>query len=234
MTGAKPKPPGQKRHRVKSPIEWREVPAARFEGAPALPKSPGAARGQEPPSPGRPLGSAGLQLWASAWKTCPKGTVDGESLLVLCEQMDERVALRLRVIRDQDWRERAGLRTVDAQIMAGLAALGMDCRQPGRMSQWPAETRKWWKAISSMPHCALWDDADWQFALDTATLAAAFHAGDLRLAHELRSRERIMGTTMDARRDLRIRYVSPDGGEVPAEEQASVTALAEYRKMVAG
>ena len=72
----------------------------------------------------------------------------------------------------------------------------------------PALTRRWWKVISRMPHCRLWAEADWQFALDNAIVAAAFHGGDLKVATELRQREKIMGTTADARRDLRIRYVS--------------------------
>jgi hypothetical protein len=79
---------------------------------------------------------------------------------------------------------------------------------------WPALTRKWWKVISRMPHCRLWSEADWQFAIDTAIIAAAFHGGDLRQATELRQREKILGTTADARRDLRIRYVTT--GDRPA------------------
>jgi len=77
-----------------------------------------------------------------------------------------------------------------------------------------------------MPHCILWDKSDWQFAKDTAIIAAAFHAGDLYRAQELRQREKVMGTTMDARRDLRIRYVEA----VPEEEREGVTAIEEYRR----
>lgn len=79
-----------------------------------------------------------------------------------------------------------------------------------------------------MPHCCLWDEADWQFAFDTALLAAAFHRGELRRATELRQRERIMGTTVDARRDLRIRYVDPKAIELPE----SVRAIDDYRRML--
>lgn len=45
-------------------------------------------------------------------------------------------------------------------------------------------------------------------------------------AAELRLRERAMGTTEDARRDLRIRYVSATPEE---QEDAGVTSLADYR-----
>jgi len=97
---------------------------------------------------------------------------------------------------------------------------------------WPVATKRWWKVVAAMPHCVLWADSDWQFALDTALIAKAFHEGDVRVATELRQREKIMGTTADARRDLRIRYVdaiAPTEGE----GAATVTALAEYRAMIA-
>jgi hypothetical protein len=91
---------------------------------------------------------------------------------------------------------------------------------------WPEATRQWWKVISRMPHCRLWAPGDWQFALDTALIAAAFHAGDIKQAVELRQREKVMGTTLDARRDLRIRYTEP----LPKEERLGVTAIADYRR----
>lgn len=77
-----------------------------------------------------------------------------------------------------------------------------------------------------MPHCALWRATDWQFALDTAFVHAHFIAGEMSRAAELRLRERAMGTTEDARRDLRIRYVSATPEE---QEDAGVTSLADYR-----
>lgn len=81
---------------------------------------------------------------------------------------------------------------------------------------WPAMTRKWWKAISTMPHCILWNDADWQFAMDTALIVAEFHDGDVKAAAEMRARDKLLGTTMDSRRDLRIRYIDPDAAEAVA------------------
>jgi hypothetical protein len=79
----------------------------------------------------------------------------------------------------------------------------------------PTETKRWWAVVSTMPHCALWTPADWQFALDTSRIHAAFIAGDMIRAQELRVREKAMGTTMDARRDLRIRYVDESSEDVP-------------------
>jgi hypothetical protein len=95
---------------------------------------------------------------------------------------------------------------------------------------WPEMTVGWWQAVSTMPHCRLWNRADWAFALDTALVAAAFHSGHLGQAVELRMREKVMGTTLDARRDLRIRYVKPK----PKEERAGVTAIEEYRRRLEG
>lgn len=100
--------------------------------------------------------------------------------------------------------------------------------EPGRPT-WPTRTIAWWKAISTMPHCALWSVADWQFALDTAIVAAAFHNGDTKAATELRQREKVMGTTVDARRDLRIRYVPVGTHEATS---AGVLAIEDYQQRI--
>lgn len=72
---------------------------------------------------------------------------------------------------------------------------------------WPEPTKKWWKAVTALPHCALWDEGDWTFATATAFIHAQMWLGDAARAAEVRLRERAMGTTWDARRDLRIKYV---------------------------
>lgn len=100
----------------------------------------------------------------------------------------------------------------------------LPARQPGGAA-WPPWTKQWWAAISKMPHCVLWGETDWRYALDTAVVAARFHAGDMRAAAELRNREKLLGNTFDARRDLRIRYVDPNCREEPA----GVTSLDDYR-----
>lgn len=120
---------------------------------------------------------------------------------------------RNRVQPRHDWTE------VEAVAFEGAPEL------PPKRGSWSRSARRWWQAISTMPHCCLWEPADWQFAFDTALLAAAFYAGDVRLATELRQRERVMGTTVDARRDLRIRYVEPRPAGV-----ALVDNIADYRR----
>jgi hypothetical protein len=60
--------------------------------------------------------------------------VDAETLLIVCEQMDERQALRARVFAEGDWRDRAQLRILDAQVVNGLALLGFNPVDRARLS----------------------------------------------------------------------------------------------------
>lgn len=82
----------------------------------------------------------------------------------------------------------------------------------GEPVEYPLEkrTRQWWDAVSKMPHCVAWQDSDWSFAIETAMVHAVAAHGNISAMAELRMREKVMGTTMDARRDLRIRYVEPE------------------------
>jgi hypothetical protein len=93
---------------------------------------------------------------------------------------------------------------------------------------WPAEVRVTWDAWRSMPHCKLWGPADWRFALGSIDLAALIHDGEARYSTELRNREKVIGTTLDSRRDLRIRYVEPKPG---VDSSAEVTNIADYRSL---
>lgn len=91
-------------------------------------------------------------------------------------------------------------------------------------------TREWWATVKRLPHAILWTDGDWRFALATVYVAERFFRGEggVAMAAELRNREKILGLTLDARRDLRIRYVDPK----PAQpEGANVTRLADYRSL---
>lgn len=83
---------------------------------------------------------------------------------------------------------------------------------------WPSATLGWWRAISRMPHCKLWDAAAWEFAMDSAEIhARTMEAWRGYTGPEIRAREKVMGTLADYRRDLRIRYVKPADA---AEQQA--------------
>ena len=66
-----------------------------------------------------------------------------------------------------------------------------------------------------------------EFALDTLEVAAALYAGGtVGLVAELRNREKIMATTLDARQGLRIRYIEP-----ASSPPAGVTNLDQYRDL---
>lgn len=90
-----------------------------------------------------------------------------------------------------------------------------------------AMTRQWWESTSTMPHCALWYESDWMFALSTAMVADSAFSGGVGAATELRNREKVLGTTADFRRGLRIRYVAA----VEPEQPAGVTSLDDYRSL---
>jgi len=79
------------------------------------------------PEPVRPLGQAGLMFWHRVWAVgfaWISLNTDIELLQIVCEQIDERQALRVRVLRDGDWRDRTALRALDAQVLDCLSLLG--------------------------------------------------------------------------------------------------------------
>lgn len=78
----------------------------------------------------------------------------------------------------------------------------------------PEQTVTWYESVTTMPHCVLWSPSDWAFCLDTALIHAQAVTGVVSAMSELRQREKIIGTTVDARRDLRIRYVEPEAESV--------------------
>ena len=85
------------------------------------------------PKPPRPLGAEGKKTWGRVWGL-RAGWIDPEAdlehVLVLCESMDERVALRIKVLRDpDDWRTRNQLRNLDGQITEMIGALGLNPTQ---------------------------------------------------------------------------------------------------------
>jgi len=86
-------------------------------------------------------------------------------------------------------------------------------------------TRDWWKALISLPHCAIWRPSDWAFALSTALIADAVNAGDMTRAAELRTRETQMWATADSRRANKIVY-SPVQAKV-----SEVAQIDDYRDL---
>ena len=100
----------------------------------------------------------------------------------------------------------------------------------GNGQEWKERALHKWAVWSTMPHCVLWTESDWQFAIDTLELVSQFYSGkpSTMLATEIRNREKVMGTTVEYRRDLRIRYVDSVADEKPDEP---VTRLDDYRDL---
>lgn len=80
------------------------------------------------PAPLRDLGPEGQRMWQRVWSG---GAIwlspasDIELVQMLCEAMDERVALRDFVLSGAgQWRDRIALRNLDDQVKSMLSALG--------------------------------------------------------------------------------------------------------------
>jgi hypothetical protein len=81
------------------------------------------------PDPPRPLGAEGTKMWERIWyagRLWISSSTDIEHVTILCETMDERVALRVRVFREGDWRDRVALRQIDHQLTSMLSALAFN------------------------------------------------------------------------------------------------------------
>lgn len=78
--------------------------------------------------PLHPLGVAGSALWKRVW-AANDGTllnIDSHVVQMLCECVDERVALRLSVFTEGDWRDRVALRTLEGEISTMFGLLGLN------------------------------------------------------------------------------------------------------------
>lgn len=107
----------------------------------------------------------------------------------------------------------------ESSSLAGERPLGVPAER------WPQETLDWWEDVRTMPHAARWTRAEWRTARTAAEAHARFVEGWKGCASgsELRQREKLLGMTADARRDLRIRYVDPPSSD--AELPANVTRV---------
>lgn len=99
------------------------------------------------PEPARPLLKYGKEFWEKIWTsglTWISPNSDSEILLMTCELMDERWNLRVKVMQNNDWRERKALRELDSRIISNLSLLGFTPADRSRLGV--AEV----KAISKM------------------------------------------------------------------------------------
>lgn len=88
------------------------------------------------PEPKRPLLKYGRELWDEVWAAgigWLSPATDTELLLMTCELVDERWNLRIRVMKDNDNKERRGLRELDRQIVSNLSLLGFSPADRSRL-----------------------------------------------------------------------------------------------------
>jgi len=81
----------------------------------------------ETPEPPRQLFEYGRQLWDRAWQLGSRWigpNSDVELLLMVCEQVDERIRLRASVWNNNRSDERRALRELERQIAHNLSMLG--------------------------------------------------------------------------------------------------------------
>jgi len=99
------------------------------------------------PDPARPLLKYGREFWDKVWGaglSWISPNTDSEILLMTCELVDERWNLRVKVMQNNDWRERRALRELDSRIISNLSLLGFTPADRSRLGV--AEV----KAISKM------------------------------------------------------------------------------------
>jgi hypothetical protein len=89
------------------------------------------------PMPPRPLGREGARLWNRVWglrKPWISEDLDLDHVTILCESVDERVTLRVRVFQSAEWRDRVALRSLDEQIDTMMGALGLNPVQRAKLN----------------------------------------------------------------------------------------------------
>lgn len=97
----------------------------------------------ETPEPSRPLLKYGRELWNRVWESGVgwiSPNTDLEILLMTCELVDERWNLRIRVMTDNDPKDRRGLREIDRQIVSNLGLMGFTPSDRSRLGV--AEVKK--------------------------------------------------------------------------------------------
>jgi hypothetical protein len=95
------------------------------------------------PEPARPLLKYGQELWDRVWESginWISPNTDLELLLMTCEMIDERWNLRVRVMTDNNPKDRRGLREIDRQIVSNLGLLGFTPSDRSRLGV--AEVKK--------------------------------------------------------------------------------------------
>jgi hypothetical protein len=88
---------------------------------------------------------------------------------------------------------------------------------------WSSFTVRWWDVVRRLPHAINWHAGDWLSAIECAAVVEKTWENPTA---ELRIREKALGLTTDALRDLRIRYVKADDASGD-----NVTKISDYRSL---
>lgn len=146
-----------------------------------------------------------------------------------------QVRRRNKPTEGTEWTEVDNVPFLDAPPLPPRDISGVDPIAAGLMpvDTWPHSTQRWYRTISSMPHAKLWTPADWEFVFSAAETHARFAEAwrGCATGAELRAKEKLLGVTADARRDLRIRYVKPKDDRATAELPDNVRKLDDFREL---
>ena len=123
--------------------------------------------------------------------------------------------------------------TADWTEVANIAFTGPspDLPRRPRNRKWHPMVEQWWEQVREMPHCVLWRAVDWTFAVETAFMKQAYwellDTGEqtTTAAADLHRREDQMGTTLEALRKLRIRYLATAEGDAAGEPELPVEVV---------
>ena len=149
----------------------------------------------------------------------------------------DRSQVRHRVEPVHEWTEVENVPFLGAPELRPRATGGVSVMAVGAANSedYPPATRGWWRAISRMPHAALWDDAAWELAMDAAEVhARTMEAWRGYTGGQLLAYSKQLGVTADYRRDLRIRYVEPKttGGSAEGDDLPdNVRRIDEFRDL---
>lgn len=88
------------------------------------------------PEPHRPLLKYGREFWDRLWglgTSWISPTSDIELVLITCELIDERWNLRIKVMQNDDTKQRRALRELDRAIVSNLSLLGFSPSDRSRL-----------------------------------------------------------------------------------------------------
>jgi hypothetical protein len=100
--------------------------------------------------------------------------------------------------------------------------------------RWRKATKEWWDTWRSSPQAEHFTTTDVAFLIETAYVADAFFAGDLKLAGELRLRQGKLGQTPEDRARLRMQCAEPTTAGSESKKTSARERYADLRVISGG